>query len=352
MDEVELYFETQYNKTNIPLSGTQLLIWAKRKRLSGVTSAKIYKFLRERASNVGRFAQPRQTKHFQTIGVARAGMFFIDYGEFKKEWSWHNGNCTGFLVAVENCTNKLFVLPTKGKNTQQWLNAIQSFVELTRDVRVLISDRDAVATSAKFRKEIQTKYKISWHFLRKGNKSYLAERAIRTVKTLLSLALIKAESKQPGVQLKRWVDFVPTIVESYNGQRILNTSYTRRSVHRDNFNHFLAQLLKCKDSELELKFNNFKVSEFANTKWNDTVFKFRLGDRVRIHRKALWSNDEQRAGNFEKVSMKGAFSAKTFIVTGRQLRQTKLRNRLIPLYRLDGMGPYFNFYEDELLKAA
>lgn len=353
MDEIEKYFETQFAKTHIPPSGTQLLIRAKDKRLRGVTSAKVYKFLRERATVIGPFAKARKVKHFQTIGVARPGMYFIDYGEFKKEWSWHNNGCTGFLVAVENCTNKLFVLATKGKDTRQWLDSIQTFVELTRDVRVLISDRDSVALSQRFRDEIQTKYGIKWHFLRKGNKSYLAERGIRTVKSLLSLAMLKASTKDTTNIIKRWVDFIPNLMDTYNSQKIKNTSYTRKAVHRDNFNHFLAQLLRCNESDLEMKFNGFKVSEFSNEDWNKKIFKFQLGDRVRINRKALWTNEgsEKHKGTFEKISMKGAYTTATFLVIGRQLRSTKLRNSLVPVYCLEGLGPYYNFYENELLRV-
>ena len=351
MDLVEQYYEKRFAKTKIPPSGTQLLSWAKQNRIRGVTSGAVYTFLRERASLVGPFAQPRKVKHFQTIGVARPGMFFIDYGEFHKYWSKQNDNCTGFLVAAENCTNKLFVLPTKGKNSQQWLNSIQKFVELTRDVRILISDRDSVALSQKFRDEIQSKYGIKWHFLRKGNKSYLAERAIRTVKKLLSLAMLKEQSKDSEANNKRWVDFVPQLMETYNSQKILNTSYTRKSVHRDNFNHFLSQLLKCKENELEMKFNNFKVSEFENAEWNKKIFKFELGDFVRVNRKALWSGDEKYKGAFDKASMKGMFTKKIYKVIGRQLRLTKTRNRLVPVYKLEGMGPFYNFYEEELVKV-
>lgn len=355
MDEIEHFFKSQFNKTKIAPSGTQLLLKAKEKKLHHIKPKDIYTFKRERAGLVSSFATPRKTKYFQTIGVPRSGIYFIDYGEFLKKWSWHNNGCTGFLVAVENLTNKLFILPTKGKDTQQWLDSIQQFVELTRDVCVILSDRDSVANSKTFRDHIQQQYGIKWHFLRKGNKSYLAERAIRTVKTLLSQGLLKMSSEQNGEQVKKWIDLIPALCESYNSQKILNTSYTRRSVHRDNFLHFLSQLLGYKESDLELKFNDAKMSEFANDKWNAIVFKFKVGDSVRVLRKAIWNKEfasEASKGLFDKPSMKGSFTGSLFKITGRQLRVVKNRKRLIPMYSLEGLGPYFNFYENELVKAV
>jgi len=352
MEEIEQFFESEYSKSKIPPSGTQLLAKAHSKKLA-VKNKDIYKFKRERASLVGSFAQPKKVKYFQTIGVPRPGVYFIDYGEFHSQWSWHNSGCTGFLIAIENCTNRLFVLPTQGKATKQWLDSIEKFVELTRDVRVILSDRDSVATSKSFRDIIREKYNIEWHFLRKGNKSYLAERGIRTVKTLLSQALLKLQSEKSGEIQKRWIDLVPILCEKYNSQKILNTSYTRKSVHKDNFLHFLGQLLGYGEKNIELKFNEFKVSEFANKTWNAKVFKFQLGDKVRVLRKAIWNkefSDDKVKNVFEKPSIKGAFSNSAFKVIGRQLRHDKMRKRLVAVYSLEGLGPYFNFYENELVK--
>jgi len=144
---------------------------------------------------LAKFSPAKKPRIFQTIGVLRDGMYFIDYGEFNKKLAGFNEQKTGFLVAVENLTNKLFVLPCGNKATPSWLKAIETFVELTRNVRTIYSDRDAVATSEQFRIKLAKKFGIRWFFLKKGSKSYLAERYIGFMKTKLSQAMEAKQTK-------------------------------------------------------------------------------------------------------------------------------------------------------------
>ena len=385
MDQVEAEFRARLKKTGIPPTGKQLLSFARKTKLKGVRPGKVYQFLRERAPAVGPFARSSKVKIFQTIGVPRSGMYFLDYGEFHKEWSRHNDGCTGFLVAVENLSNRLFVLPTRGKSTQQWLDSIAKFVEVTRDVRIIFSDRDAVAQSSKFRGQIEKEYGIKWHFLKKGSKSYLAERYIGFAKTKLSQALQhsqrseeeKEEEEREGkiengtISNKRWIDFVVPLCEEYNREPIEGTSYTRKSVHAKNFSHFVEQLfslhakkssetkddkqesdLKNKNSDdPELEFNGFKLGPFVNDRWNSKIFKFNLGDKVRVLRKANWKDlSEKSKGAFEKVSGRGAFGNRAYTINYRQLRSDKTRSVMIPVYGLEELDSQLHFYERELVK--
>lgn len=346
MEQVAAYFNNKFDKTKIAPTGTQLLAYAAANNLKNVRPAEVYKFLREQLPEIGPFSRKDRTKHYQTIGVPRQGLYFIDYGEFHKNWSKFNEGCTGFLIAVENLTNRLFVLPTKGKDTKQWLSSIEKFVEVTRDVRIIFSDRDSVALSKKFRGEIEREYNIKWHFLKKGNKSYLAERYIGFVKTKLSQALEKN-----GQNTRKWIDFVSPLCESYNAEKIAGTSYVRKTVHAKNFDHFVGQLLGLgKDPELE--YNGFKVGPFLNENWNKKIFKFSLGDKVRLARTANWKDASEKAGVFDKVSSRGAYGKKEFTVGSRQLRTNKLRNMLVPVYSLTELGDSQHFYENELVKIS
>jgi len=347
MEKVEEYFNTKFEKTKIAPTGKQLLQFAKSKKLKGVTYGAICKLLREQTSELGPFSRHDKAKHFQTVGVPRQGMYFIDYGEFHKKWSNFNEGCTGFLVAVENLTNRLFVLPTKGKGTQQWLKSIETFVELTRDVRVIFSDRDSVAQSKNFRSEIVKEYGITWHFLKKGNKSYLAERYIGFVKTKLSQALAKN-----GLNSRKWIEFVAPLCEEYNSEKIQGTSYVRRAVHAKNFTHFLSQLLKLGDDP-ELEFNGFKIGPFVNEEWNKKIFKFSLGEKVRLARLANWKDTEEKSGGvFEKISVRGAYGKKELTIGSRQLRCNKNRTVAVPVYSLLELGDSQHFYESELVKIS
>jgi hypothetical protein len=246
-------------------------------------------------------------------------------------------------VAVENFTNRLFVEPCKGKGTNEWLRAIQQFVELTRNVKVIFSDRDSVATSTAFRDGIASKYKIEWNFLKKGNKSYLAERYIGLVKSRLSQTL----NYRGG---KKWIDLVPAFVDEYNKEKIDGTSYSRQSVSPANFLHFLGQLLRSDDPELG--FNGFKVGPFVTERWNRKIFKFNLGDRVVVARAANWKDGDEKLGQFKKVSMLGGFGHKHYTISGRQLRSTKARDRYVEVYSLAEFGPSMHFYAPELKLAG
>ena len=201
MEALEKWYNSKLERDGVSLSPRQLWLYAQQKNLtkkkSGSAAAAVYvavtkkliaQFLAGKSHRIP-FLRHDRVKQFQTVGVPRAGMYHIDYGEFHKLWSGSNSGSTGFLVAVENFTNRLFVEPCRGKGTSEWFKAIQKFVELTRNVAVIFSDRDSVATSTSFRTSIAQKYGVEWNFLKKGNKSYLAERYIGLAKTRLSQTL-------------------------------------------------------------------------------------------------------------------------------------------------------------------
>lgn len=346
MDAVIKHYRSVLDKTGLSLDGRQLLDWAKSHK-AAVTAPQVYKFLRESTdAGVGSFARSRPVRTYQTVSPLRPGVFFIDYGEFHKSWSGSNNGSTGFLVAVENITCRLFVLPTRGKDTQQWLDSIAQFVELSRQVSVLYSDRDSVALSQAFRQRMMDTYGIRWHFLRSRHKSFLAERYIGYVKTKLSQALDNAAKPT-----KRWIDFVNPLVKIYNDQKIPGTAYKRRSVSRENFNDLLTQLF---GKNYDLRFSSYAVGEFSkHPRWNKRIFKFSLGDRVRVNRRADWADPENRLG-FAKVSSRGAHGKHTYPVVGRQLRYNRTHSRLTPVYSLGGMpqGAGFTFYEEDLVLVS
>lgn len=344
MELLKNYYFKKLNRDGVSLSSRQLLQQAHLKKWGSeaLNKKNISQFLNSLEHKTP-FLRKDKVKHFQTVGVPKSGMFHIDYGEFHKTWSGSNSGHTGFLVAVENFTNRLFVEPCKGKGTSEWLKAIQKFVEISREVRVIFSDRDSVATSPKFKNEISEKYGIEWNFLKKGNKSYLAERYIGLVKTRISQTLIHKGGK-------KWINLVEPLVNEYNKEKIEGTSYTRQGVNRSNFLHFLSQLLKIEDPELQ--FNGFKLGEFEQEKWNKKIFKFKLGETVVVARNANWKFGEEKLGQFGKVSMIGGFGTKIFTISGRQLRMNKAQNRYVEVYSLAEFGPSLHFYSKELKKSA
>ena len=346
------YYKSRLAKAKVALTGLQLMEKAQKMGLLGKNTKtavrkSVYKFLREEATTRGpSFARRDKVKHYQGTVAFKPGVYFVDYGEYQKKWRKKNSGATGFLVAVENLTNKLFVLPTRGKDTRQWLQSLSDFVEKTRQVSVIYSDRDSVASKA-FRTRVKNRYGIRWYFLKKGHKSYLAERYIGFVKTKLSQVL---ESDSALARGKRWVDLVEPLVREYNTQLIPGTRYRRQAVNKENYSDFLAQLFKTPDYDLQI--SGRIIQPFDNQRWNRAIFAFDLGDKVRVSRKADWTDPENRAG-FKKVSTVGGYGSKIYTVSGRQLRTTKEGNRFVPVYRLKEIADGgFNFYQNELVRVA
>ena len=347
-------YKNKLSKEKVALTGVQLLELAQRLGLTrqqkgGASKirSQIYTFLREEATERGpSFSRRDRTKHYQGTVAFKPGVYFVDYGEFHKDWSGHNGGSTGFLVSVENLTNRLFVLPTRGKDTKQWLNSLAQFIEKTRQVSVVYSDRDSVASQA-FREKMCKDYNIKWYFLKKGHKSYLAERYIGFVKTKLSQAL---QSDEALAKKKRWVDLVDPLVREYNQQLVPGTKLRRQAVSRENYSSFLAQLFGSPDYDLQI--SGRILSPFQSDRWNRLAFAFQLGDRVRVSRKADWTDPENRKG-FKKVSNVGGYGSRLYTVSGRQLRSTKDGKRFVPVYQLAEIkdGGHV-FYENELLRSA
>lgn len=341
MDSVEAHFKKKFDQTGVALTLAQLQSFAREKGLRGVTRAALSAFLRSQPA-LAQFAPARKTGGYQSQSVLRPGVFHIDFGEFHKKWAASNGGCTGFLVAVENFTNRLFVSPCKDKGTAEWYKAVSQFVELSLNVRTIYSDRDSVATSSAFRERLERDYGLKWYFLKKGHKAFLAERYIGFVKTKLSQALLHKGGKN-------WTQFVAPLVSEYNAEKIAGTSYRRRSLNSRNFDHFLAQLLKT--DQPELLFNGFKAGPFESAEWNRKIFKFDLGQKVLLARRANWKEAEQKLTAFTKVSAVGGFGPTVYTVSGRQLRSTKHFKAFVPCYSLAELGPSLHFYTSELQRA-
>jgi hypothetical protein len=196
------------------------------------------------------------------------------------------------------------------------------------------------------------RFNIRWHFLRSRHKSFLAERYIGYVKSKLSRALERATARK-GKLVKRWVDYVGPLTDLYNGEKIGGTSYRRKAVSRENFNHLLKQLFGG-DPHYDLRFNGFSVGEFRHrSRWNKRIFKFELGERVRVNRRADWGDPENRLG-FVKPSTRGAYGKKSYPVVGRQLRADKTFTKYVPVYALGETPPGsgYTFYESDLVSVS
>lgn len=347
---VRRLFLARLKKTGVAFTAPQLRDQALRRKLPVPPIDVLYAFVRESVDGASdAFAGGRKKpKHHRTIGVPRSGVYFIDYGEFDKKHAMQNKGCTGFLVAVENLTNKLFLLPTRGKDTDQWLQSIAKFLEVTRNVKIVYSDRDSVAQSERFRDRLAKKYNLKWYFLVKNHKSYLAERYIRFAKEQLGKALAAAK---PATY--NWIQFLEPISQAHNDMKVPGTNMRRGAIDNTNFDEFVGQLFKVRDPTLE-RYPSATAGPFSNAAWNRAIFKFDVGDKVRVLRSAAWktsalSSEDRKTTAFSKVSAEGSFTQRSFTVAGRQLSATRDHKRMIPTYSLREFDSRrLHFYEEEL----
>ena len=268
-----------------------------------------------RQSIVAKFKRQEKPAHFQTIGVPRLGTWFIDYADFMPSLSGYNDKHNGFLLAVEHTTKKLFVLPVRNKSAISWALALRLLVgDPANVVTLLISDRDSVATSAKFILEMRTKYHVRWFHLVKLSKSWLAEIHIRYMKRKLAQSMEQLNSK-------RWIDLVPQIVQHHNFELIGRTKYRRSAVTNANFQDFMAQLTG--KEHPDLLYSSYRLPPFTNAAWNKRLFKFAIGDKVHVSYKADWRHATPESHSaFAKPSVKGSFSPAVYTISGRELRKT------------------------------
>jgi hypothetical protein len=315
MDQIGAYFTDKVTKTGVVSTPEQLKKYAVQKQIP-VSIAQIRRFYK-RHPLVAKYSIAKPPKHFASVGVLRPGVWFIDFAEYRKNWSGFNKGYIGFLVAVENVTHKLHVFPVKDKSTESWNKAIGEFVELRRDIETIISDRDSVATSKSFIDTLKKKYGIKWFYLYKNSKSWLAEVHIYSVKKKLSQATWASKTKC-------WIKYLPTILKEHNTETIKGTSYKRQAIQKENFAHFLQQLLK--SDEPELRFSSSRIGEFKHAMWNKRIFKFALGQKVLLAKKANW---KKPISAFHKASVKGTFDSTPVTISGRQLRKTKDYKRVV-----------------------
>jgi hypothetical protein len=216
--------------------------------------------------------------------------------------------------------------------------------ESVGEIRLIVSDRDAAATSKKFRRSILRQHSIRWYFLALRSKAHRAELMIKYVKFHLSMAL----KANPGSD---WKKYLPEIVDSHNREVIPGTSIVRNAVNEGNYLSLLGQLYGSKDPDML-----FAVSSGQNYSPGiaSLVWRRQVGDRVLVERKL---NLKLRQRTFDKASVEGNFGEEVFVVKKRLLKSSA-DLFLVPVYRVgpadeDG-GGYLPglFYDNNLLPVG
>jgi hypothetical protein len=326
------------SREGIVLSFLDLKAYCKKEGL--VVQDETLRDLRYQFKHTALFASYKSPKAYMTATVLKYGTAMIDLGVFKPAWRQFNKGNGAFVIAVECVSQAISIRPCKNKKAESWEAAIKQIVERDFDSLVcLISDRDAIA-SEKFRNMIKAKYKVSWSFLKSRGHAMKAERMVRYTKERLSEALAGDPEN------KNWIKFVPKIQNDYNSRFVTGCKGLRRKdVNKTNYLSALRCLYRVEDPTVE-----FSVSDTANysKRLADKLFKFDIGDRVVLARRAAYIKGE-KATRFEKPSVKGRFGPSTYLVVGRRMKHNK--NFFVSAaYRLSGLSGLF--YGEEIRKIG
>ena len=285
----------------------------------GLSRSAISKWLRAQPVSVRFGLRNKKEKAHVGTKYPKLGVYQLDYGSFRKRDVVANGQKNEFILAVEQVTHKLIVLPTTSKSTRWWRAA----VKLIRDtfstgVTKLFTDRDAVVTSPAFQASLKKDFGVTVRYLKNRSKAFLAERYIRKVKRELNKSCFAASSR-------RWTDFVGRVVRRHNNQFIKGTRFKRTQVHEKNFLQFLAQYFNSDSVHNTLSTVPARPS-FLNEKLNKQIFKFRPGDTVVLARSADWT---EARSLFDKTSSTGSYGSKVYTVRKRELHPSKKSNKLV-----------------------
>ena len=85
MDQVKNIFRNKLQKTGIALTVNQLWNYVNQSKIVGVNKKEVAEFISKEAVNSQFSKVIKRNKKYQTIGVLRPGVFFIDYAEYSKK---------------------------------------------------------------------------------------------------------------------------------------------------------------------------------------------------------------------------------------------------------------------------
>ena len=280
------------------------------------------------------FSTLSPVKYHQTITIPKIGLLAVDFGFFKKDDKWYNKNNIGFLMVVGVNTHKYWAVPMKSRQMDEFEKALEEIClgNIFPVITNVLSDRESAIFSKKFQAKMKKKYNIKFQFLHRMNKAYPAENGIRHVKENLSILL---DSKST----KRWIDLLPTVINSHNTKKIRKTKYTPNQIDDSNFLDFLSKSKqikylkkrkmnkkkKIRDITMFLNTNSYSFDNLPKGKWRKKTFKFDIGDKVLVSFKSL-----KGSKLIKKPSVEGTYSRDPYVIKYGFLRNTLDNKYLVP----------------------
>lgn len=248
----------------------------------------------------------------------------------------HNDGYKFLLVLIDIFSRFLFIVPLKNKQNQTIIEGLKSVFQKGRKPHTLRTDKGSEFKN-RWVKTFLQKQGITVIYTQNETKANYAERVIRTMKNLMYRYFMKERTY-------RYVNVLQDLVNSYNKRphRSLGSNAPAH-VNEDNANEirldaFLAGQKKTKPDKKINEKDDFKKSNKLLKKRTKPVFKFKIGDNVRISQlKHAFQRDYQQkwTGEFFKVS-------------------ARYKRGGIPVYQvkdLDDDPIEGTFYESELQKV-
>jgi len=113
------------------------------------------------------------------------------------------------LFAMDGFTKELFVIPIKKKTTREVADAFEKVIKQARKPPYFaFTDMGKEFIGSSFQ-ALMKKHNITHYVSRTKRKSFMCERVIRTIKTLLAKYFTHERTKH-------WLDIIPKIVSAYN----------------------------------------------------------------------------------------------------------------------------------------
>ena len=296
-----------------------------RKRGWGLSRQDLSRLLNRYRAYHTRTTRKRHFNHYFTTLYPRLGYVQVDLAFFQQSLKGYNDGCIGFFMGVDSLTSKLYCYPTRKKNTEAWKKALDLLMGEGRNtVRKLVTDQDSVVTTRSFQGYLEKEYSVSWDYLDKRDKAYLAERYIQWMKRHLSIQLNMSSRR-------RWIDFITPIVSYHNNQPAFGTRFTPNQVTYENEDLFRKERYRSDESP-PAPLSSRIVRHFGDSGDKD-IFLFRIGDKVRVHRRAH-PYLKERVSGMSKLSVRGYYPEPYFIVRDRVLLYNINDHIYIPAYYL------------------
>jgi len=287
--------------------------WARERKLmgkKGVTEQSL-RGLRKYWREISKFGPGGgKPKHFQTIQIPQLGTVQLDGAFFGKDYPDHNDGYRGFLLLVATATGRLHAVPMRRKSGAAYVAVLRKVFRKRPfpALDVLQSDQEGALRGKAVQRFLRQKG-VPLQLLTSSRKAFLVERAIRKVKSDISMVLESRRSK-------RWLELLPMVVANINNTSAYGTSFKKTAVNRKNFLRFLDERFGSADHTMSYSGSALDFDAVKEAGWAGKVFGLSPGDRVLISRAAV----DKRGEGYAKKSHLGSYYPEPHVVTGGYLR--------------------------------